>query len=289
MPWSFGAVFTVAFFVVCNAAHAYYLMRVPLQRVDCNAVIAAILITGTIQVAMHFTGLGAAPTGKFATGALAIPIGLPVGVAWWTMEQPAFLIPVVSLVAYLRAGNHFHPGCAYLCMFALHYLQRAYIYPWLSRGKPYPLHAWCLAMLFCASNATAQANELLFSDNMRQASLASLYEPRTLLGFALFLVGMGANIHSDYILRSLRKPGERGYKIPRGGFFEFVSGAHFVGEIIEWTGFAMATGFATAPSAFAAFNWMGIGTRAIATHEWSIEYFGDKYPPGRKRLIPLIW
>lgn len=35
-------------------------------------------------------------------------------------------------------------------------------------------------------------------------------------GVFLFLLGMGINIHSDYILRQLRKPGEIIYKIPQG-------------------------------------------------------------------------
>ena len=32
----------------------------------------------------------------------------------------------------------------------------------------------------------------------------------------MFLSGMAINIHSDHILRNLRKPGEKGYKIPKG-------------------------------------------------------------------------
>ena len=33
-----------------------------------------------------------------------------------------------------------------------------------------------------------------------------------------------------------------------------VSGAHFVAEVIEWTGYAIATGFVLSPAVFAAFN-----------------------------------
>lgn len=64
--------------------------------------------------------------------------------------------------------------------------------------------------------------------------------------------------------------------------------AHFVGEVIEWSGYAIAC-WSFAPLCFATFNWMGIGTRAIATHNWNIEKFGDKYPTDRKRLIPFVW
>lgn len=35
-------------------------------------------------------------------------------------------------------------------------------------------------------------------------------------GSLLWLVGLLMNVHSDHILRNLRKPGETGYKIPTG-------------------------------------------------------------------------
>ncbi len=41
-------------------------------------------------------------------------------------------------------------------------------------------------------------------------------DPRFIVGQLIFLFGMAANIHSDAVLRGLRKPGEIGYKIPRG-------------------------------------------------------------------------
>lgn len=40
-----------------------------------------------------------------------------------------------------------------------------------------------------------------------------------LLALAIFLLGATINIHSDYLLRNLRKPGETGHKIPRGEWF----------------------------------------------------------------------
>ena len=50
---------------------------------------------------------------------------------------------------------------------------------------------------------------------------------------------------SDQLLVNLRKPGETGYKIPVGGLFDYVTGANFFGEIVEWTGFALACNFQT--------------------------------------------
>ena len=290
---STGAFLVWPTFVVCNAAFVAYIARIiPTLTVHDPAlvsyIITGILALGGFQVFMHVTGLGAAPTGKFNSGTLALPVGLPVGVAWWTMEQPAFLVPLASLLCYLGDGGEVHPGVLLLGMPMAHYLQRAYIYPWLSRGSNYPLHAWASAMAFCIANGTAQANDLLYGPT-RAVPWSALYSTRAVLGFALFAFGMAANIHSDYILRSLRAPGSREYRIPRGGLFEYVSGAHFVGEIIEWSGYAVACNFATAPLAFAAFNWMGIGTRAMATHAWNLRTFGDKYPKDRKKLVPFVW
>ena len=54
-----------------------------------------------------------------------------------------------------------------------------------------------------------------------------LLDPRFLLGVGIFLLGLATNIHSDYILINLRKPGETGYKIPTGGMFEYVSAANY--------------------------------------------------------------
>lgn len=36
------------------------------------------------------------------------------------------------------------------------------------------------------------------------------------LGLLMFYTGMAINVHSDYILRNLRKPSEVVYKIPTG-------------------------------------------------------------------------
>mmetsp|Transcript_8953 Transcript_8953/g.24873 ORF Transcript_8953/g.24873 Transcript_8953/m.24873 type:complete len:297 (-) Transcript_8953:143-1033(-) len=280
-------------FVACNSALAYYLARVvPEQTVYAPGLVHCIgygiLALGTFQVIQFATGWGAAPTGKFNEGALSLQVGLPVGLAWWTMEQPSFLVPLISLERYLRAGNPFHPGVAFLCIFMAHYLQRAYVYPWSSRGRPYPLHAWCSAMLFTAVNGTMQSNWLLYSGRYHAGNLSELCSLRALCGYAIFGFGMFSNIQADQILRNLRKPGETEYKVPRGGLFEYVSGAHFVGEIIEWTGYGVAA-WSFAPVVFAAFNWMGIGMRAIATHEWNLRRFGSKYPHNRKRLIPFVW
>lgn len=80
------------------------------------------------------------------------------------------------------------------------------------------------------------------------------------------LVGMVINIHSDHILRNLRKPGDTGYKIPRGGLFEYVSSANYFGELVEWCGFALAS-WSLQGVVFALFTLCALFTRARQHHQ----------------------
>lgn len=97
------------------------------------------------------------------------------------------------------------------------------------------------------------------------------------------------NHHSDGILRNLRKDdNDRNHYIPRGGLFEYVSGANFFAESVEWLGYAIAANSIVAFCFF--FNTMiTTGARASAHHDWYINKFQEEYPRSRKRFIPFIW
>ena len=97
----------------------------------------------------------------------------------------------------------------------------------------------------------------------------------------------GSTSASDHRLRTLRRPGESGYKVPRGGAFEYVSGANYFGEIVEWCGYALAANRLGA-TAFAVFTFCNTAPRAHTHHEWYRQKFDD-YPPERKAVIPWLW
>lgn len=67
-------------------------------------------------------------------------------------------------------------------------------------------------------------------------------------GLLLFTGGMLMHIKSDGILQRLRRRNEKGYKIPRGFLFESVTAPNYLGECLEWVGFAI---FAWSLPAFA--------------------------------------
>jgi protein-S-isoprenylcysteine O-methyltransferase Ste14 len=63
-----------------------------------------------------------------------------------------------------------------------------------------------------------------------------------------------------------------------------VSCPNYLGEIVEWTGFALLTWSLPAVS-FAAWTVANLVPRALAHHRWYRERFPD-YPRRRKALIP---
>ena len=69
--------------------------------------------------------------------------------------------------------------------------------------------------------------------------------------------------------------------------FEYVSGANFFGEILEWFGFALAANNLPAWS-FAIFTFCNIAPRAQQHHQWYQNKF-DEYPASRCAVIPFIW
>lgn len=79
-----------------------------------------------------------------------------------------------------------------------------------------------------------------------------------------------------------------GYTIPRGGMFEYVSGANFLGEVMEWGGWALAARRLPA-AAFALFTLLNIGPRAWQHHQWYRQHFGAEYPAHRRALIPFVF
>ncbi|XP_052701518.1 3-oxo-5-alpha-steroid 4-dehydrogenase 2-like isoform X2 [Crassostrea angulata] len=123
-----------------------------------------------------------------------------------------------------------------------------------------------MTMIFTVSNPLSKTKTQVLSGPFRPTHSKWMWNSRFYLGIILFCTGMFINLQADHILRNLRKPGETGYKIPRGGLFEYVSGANFFGEIVEWLGFAVANG--TLPTfAFFFFTLCNIGPRACHHHQ----------------------
>jgi len=199
--------------------------------------------------------------------------------AWVIQEIPALLIPLYCMFAEVGDKMKNLPNLVLITMYCVHYFQRACIFPLLIKGgKPTPFVPFFLALFFCIYNGYMQGR---FLSHFASYPEDWLTQPRTIAGLALFAFGMLINIHSDHILRNLRKPGETGYKIPKGGAFNFVSGANFFGECLEWSGFAVAC-WSLPATAFAIFTIFNIGPRALQHHQWYLSKFKEEYPKKQK-------
>ncbi len=208
---------------------------------------------------------------------------LPNWLGWVLMESPAVLLFVgVYLVGEHRGAL---VPLVMLGLWQLHYVHRTFVFPFRlrSRGKPMPLTIAAAGFGFNALNAYLNARWI---SGLGSYPDAWLLDPRFILGVSVFAVGYAINKQADRMLLRLRRPGETGYKIPRGWLYEWVSCPNYLGEILEWIGWAIAT-WSLPGLAFAAYTIANVGPRALANHRWYRERFSD-YPKRRKALIPFV-
>lgn len=208
---------------------------------------------------------------------------LPSRWGWILMETP----PVLFFIWVFAWGTHRWEWVPliFLGLWQLHYIHRAYIFPFRmrSQGKRMPLLVMSLALLFNFPNAYINARWI---SEWGGYDPTWLTDPRFVLGVVIFLVGLCINLHADTVLLHLRRPGETGYIIPKGGLYRWVSCPNYLGEIIEWTGWAIAT-WSLAGLAFALYTIANLAPRALTHHQWYQETFDD-YPAQRKALIPFL-
>lgn len=208
---------------------------------------------------------------------------VPSRVSWIVMEAPAVLL----YVAVFALGEHRTElvPLVMLGLWQLHYVHRTFVFPFRMRigGKRMPISVPLLAIAFNSLNAYVNARWI---SEFGSYEVDWLWDPRFLAGAALFLVGMGINVHADTVLIHLREPGETSYKIPTGGLYRYVTCPNYFGEILEWTGWAIMT-WSLAGLSFAVFAAANLAPRAFSNHAWYKQKFPD-YPKERRALLPFI-
>ena len=171
-------------------------------------------------------------------------------------------------------------------MWEIHYINRSLVFPFRMResGKRTPMLIVLFGMLFNVFNGYINGRYLGVAGAAYNAGW--LTGPRFMIGAALFAVGMAINLHADEILFRLRQPGERDYKIPHGGLYRWISCPNYFGEVVEWTGWAVAT-WSWPGLVFAVWTAANLVPRALAHHRWYRHRF-IAYPPERRAIIPLL-
>mmetsp|Transcript_3124 Transcript_3124/g.6883 ORF Transcript_3124/g.6883 Transcript_3124/m.6883 type:complete len:321 (-) Transcript_3124:241-1203(-) len=235
---------------------------------------------------------------------------------WYWCDPNIFFLDDPSETSQKRTAislenNHLQISTNVILMslFALHYINRAIIYPLRmnSNSQKVPLLVTVSASLITIWNGYLQCFYLVQIEMLSPLTLSSsLDNIQRWAGIGIFFLGMGINIHSDGVLRNLRRHGPTGklkqkqvdlkqqatkqqhaYYIPYSPFFTSVSCPNFAGEIFEWLGFSMASQFSLPSVAFAVYTASNLIPRAIAHHDWYKTKFDD-YPVERKAVIPFI-
>lgn len=207
-----------------------------------------------------------APYGRYSGTRTGFGAMIDGRIAWFTQELWSFAVPAVWIACFATPQQlarllESQQNTIVIAAFLAHYFYRDLIYPFRMKGaKPTPLIVWLSACVFCLYNGYMQTSYFL---NYAPSRKVGLTDPHFVIGMSLWLFGWLLNIQSDNILLSLRKSrGDGGYKIPRGGAFEYVSAANYFGEITEWTGWAIAA-WSLPAAAFAIFTFANLVPRLV--------------------------
>ena len=153
-----------------------------------------------------------------------------------------------------------------------------------------PVTVMLMGVLFNLCNAFMQGGWLFYKSPESMYSINWLWTPQFIIGTVIFFGGMTLNIQSDKIIQDLRKPGDSGHYLPSKGFFKYVTGAHYLGEVIEWIGFAILT-WSVSGAVFALWTFANLVPRAHAIYNKYKKMFGEEIIKERKlkRIFPYIY
>ena len=213
---------------------------------------------------------------------------IPNKVAWVLMECPVFIAMFIMWVLS-DVKTEAAPLVLFL-IFQTHYFQRSFIFPMLLRGNSkMPFGIMAMGMVFNTLNALMQGGWIFYLAPQQGYYDDWFSKPYIYIGTAVFLFGFITNLHSDYIIRHLRKPGDTKHYIPKGGMFRYVSSANYFGEFMEWVGFAIAS-WSWSGVIFAWWTFANLAPRANSLYKRYEKEFGEEFSSlGRKRIIPFIY
>lgn len=208
--------------------------------------------------------------------------------AWMFMEAPVFLSMCFFFICSPRK-TQLVPIIFFL-LFQMHYFQRAFIFPWLIKGRgQMPLSIMSMGIVFNLINSFMQGEWIFYLSPEDMYTVHWLASAPFVAGTLIFLAGFVINLYADYIIRHLRQDGETRHYLPQKGLFKYVTSANYFGEIIEWMGFAVLT---WSLSGFVFFLWTcaNLVPRANAIYHKYLEEFPEEMLSlNPKRVLPFIY
>ena len=265
------------------------LIKYLLEQYDIFIPVMA-LLAAVVFITLHFVEAGYGITFDKKWG-----LAINNKVAWLCMESPVFILMTVLCLLSPRMSpfNRATSAVPFLMFlfFQTHYIRRSFIFPFLLKGKSkMPVTVMLMGVLFNLCNAFMQGGWLFYKSPGDMYSTSWLWSPQFIVGSIIFFGGMTLNIQSDKIIQDLRKPGDSNHYLPAKGLFRYVTGAHYFGELIEWTGFAILT-WSIPGAVFALWTFANLTPRANAIYKKYIKMFGIETIKEKKlkRIIPRLY
>jgi len=223
-----------------------------------------------------------APYGRYARKGWGPSINGTVG--WIIMEITS---PIAFAYFFLQGGEKGSVNWIFFGLWIAHYFNRSIVFPLRvpDKTKQMSLIICVSAIFFNTMNGFLNGHFL--GTFKPYYETAWLMDWRFMLGIILFIAGFLINFTSDNILFNLRRGSSKSeYKIPNGGLYCWVSCPNYLGEIIQWSGWALAT-WSLPGLSFALWTAANLVPRAVSHHQWYKVQFRD-YPPVRKAIIPGV-
>ena len=221
-----------------------------------------------------------APYGKFFKKNFGF--SLPYKLGWFIQE---IISPLSLFIFYFLSTKNFENKIIwfFLLIWISHYIYRSIIFP-LRMGKNssrIPILVIISAVTFNVINGFINGYYL----GTTNYNNAYYLEYNFIIGLFFVIIGFYINFKSDNTLIAL-KAKNKGYLVPEGNMYNYISCPNYFGEMIEWLGFSIMT---LSFPAFIFFIWTvaNLFPRALATHKWYKEEFNN-YPKQRKAIIPFI-
>lgn len=236
-----------------------------------------------VFVALYFVDAG---YGKFRSSKWGYSIGNRQG--WFLMEVPALVAVVLALLWTDHTPNWLQ--ILFLSLYSLHYAYRSLVFPFLLKGNSrMPLSIIGMGATFNLVNGGLLSASILYFPLEAYASPMEYVTGWNFWpGLAVFFLGMYTHMRADHTIRHLRRPGDTNHYLPTGGLFDYVTSANYLGELLEWTGFAILL---ANPAAWM-FVWWTAANLVPRAHAINCKYreeFGNEAVGRRKRIIPYIY
>jgi 3-oxo-5-alpha-steroid 4-dehydrogenase 1 len=226
---------------------------------------------------------------------MTAPYGRHVQYSWGPMIDHRLAWIIMELASPLSFAYFFLNGrqikstvlWLFFYLWIFHYINRSIVYPLRAQmdGKEMPIVIMLSSLLFNGVNG--YLNGYYLGHLSQPYPTTWFLDIRFAIGTLLFVAGVLINFNADNVLMELRPQGEKGYRIPTGGLYQYITCPNYFGEIIEWLGFAVMT-WSLPGLAFALWTAANLLPRAAAHHAWYLEHFQD-YPQDRKAVIPFFW